>query len=158
AVSDRQINVSWTASTDNVGVTNYLVERLNPGTANFVQIGTTTGTTFTDTGLSAATSYSYRVRATDAAANLSPYSNTASATTTAPDTTPPTVALTAPAAGALVTGTILLSATATDNVGVVGVQFLLDNASLGTEVTSTPYTFSWDTSSVGSGTHTLSAR
>src|SRR5262249_41244059 len=102
AVSDRQINVSWTASTDNVGVTNYLVERLNPGTANFVQTGPPRGPTFTDTGLSAATSYSYRVRATDAAANLSPYSNTASATTTAPDTTPPTVALTAPAAGALV--------------------------------------------------------
>src|SRR5262249_39901943 len=44
---------------------------------------TPTGTTFSDTGLTASTSYSYRVRATDAANNLSTYSNTASATTTA---------------------------------------------------------------------------
>jgi len=50
-------------------------------------------TTFNDTGLTASTSYSYRVRATDAAGNLSTYSSTASASTPAPpDTTPPTAA------------------------------------------------------------------
>jgi chitodextrinase len=50
----------------------------------FAQIGTPTSTTFSDTGLTANTSYSYRVRATDAAGNLSAYSNIASATTTLP--------------------------------------------------------------------------
>jgi chitodextrinase len=82
AVSGSQINLSWTASTDNVGVTGYKVERC-PGAScsTFAQIATPTGTTFSDTGLTALTSYSYRVRATDAAGNLSGYSNTASATT-----------------------------------------------------------------------------
>jgi chitodextrinase len=82
AVSSSEIDLSWTASTDNVGVTGYLVERC-PGAAcsNFAQVGTTSNTTFNDTGLSPGTSYSYRVRATDAANNLSDYSNVASATT-----------------------------------------------------------------------------
>ena len=65
-------------------MTGYQVERCqSAGCTNFAQIGTTDGTTTTynDTGLAAGTSYSYRVRATDAAGNLSPYSNTATATT-----------------------------------------------------------------------------
>ena len=83
AASASQINLSWTASTDNVGVTGYRVERCSGAACTgFAQIGTPTTTTFSDTGLTASTSYSYRVRATDAAGNLSAYSNTASATTT----------------------------------------------------------------------------
>ena len=83
AASASQINLSWTASTDNVGVTGYLVERCSgAGCTNFAQIGTPTSTSFSDTGLTANTSYSYRVRATDAAGNLSAYSNIATATTT----------------------------------------------------------------------------
>src|SRR5204863_3033302 len=65
------------------GVTGYLVERQNPGSANFVQVGTATNTAFSDTGLAPLNTYSYRVRATDVAGNLSPYSNIASATTPA---------------------------------------------------------------------------
>src|SRR5205085_1224512 len=80
--SGSQINVIWTASTDNVAVTGYMVERCQGVTsAPSAQIATPTTTTSSDTGLAASTSYSYRVRATDAAANLSSYSNTASATT-----------------------------------------------------------------------------
>ena len=83
AASASQINLAWTASTDNVGVTGYLVERCSgAGCTNFAQIGTPTSTSFSDTGLTANTSYSYRVRATDAAGNLSAYSNIATATTT----------------------------------------------------------------------------
>jgi chitodextrinase len=84
ATSGSQINLSWTASTDNVGVTQYLVERCQgAGCTSFAQVGTSTGTTFNNTGLTSATSYSYRVRARDAAGNLSGYSNIASATTQA---------------------------------------------------------------------------
>ena len=73
-----QINLAWTAATDNVGVTGYRVERCQgAGCSNFAQIATPSGTTFNDTGLTAATSYSYRVRATDAAGNLSGYSSVA---------------------------------------------------------------------------------
>jgi chitodextrinase len=65
-------------------VTGYLVERCQGSPcANFSQIATVTGTTFNNTGLTPTTSYSYRVRATDAVGNLSPYSNVASATTLA---------------------------------------------------------------------------
>ena len=80
--SATQINLAWTASTDNVGVTGYLVERCaGAGCTNFVPVLTPSGTSVSDTGLLAATTYSYRVRATDAAANLGAYSGSASATT-----------------------------------------------------------------------------
>src|SRR6185369_882597 len=79
---------------------------------------------------------------------------------TPPDTTAPTVSLTAPAAGASLSGTVAVTASATDNVGVVGVQFLLDGANLGAEVTGAgpSYTFNWNTTTAATGTHTLSAR
>ena len=121
ARSSTQISLSWTASTDNVGVTGYLIERCQgSGCSMFTQIGTSAGTTFNDTGLAASTSYSYQVHATDAAGNLSSYSNVAGATTQAADTQPPTAPtnLTATASSG---SQIHLSWTAsTDNVGVTG--------------------------------------
>jgi chitodextrinase len=81
AIGVSQVHLSWTASTDNVRVTGYLLERQDPGSPNFVQVGTTTGTSYNDTGLAASSNYSYRVRATDAAQNLSDYSAVASVTT-----------------------------------------------------------------------------
>jgi hypothetical protein len=82
AVSSSQVNLSWTASTDNIGVTGYLVERCGGSACtSFSQIATPSGTSYSDTGLSASTTYSYRVRATDAGGNLSGYSSVASATT-----------------------------------------------------------------------------
>jgi chitodextrinase len=82
AVSESTINLSWTASTDYVGVSKYLVERCQGvGCTGFAQVGTSTGTTYSDAGLVLNTSYSYRIRATDAANNLSSYSNVASTTT-----------------------------------------------------------------------------
>ena len=56
AASTSQVNLSWTAATDNVGVTGYRVERCQGvGCTTFAQVGTPTGTTFSDTGLSAST-------------------------------------------------------------------------------------------------------
>ncbi|HWZ42268.1 MAG TPA: Ig-like domain-containing protein [Candidatus Saccharimonadales bacterium] len=74
------------------------------------------------------------------------------------DTTPPTVSMAAPAAGATVSGTVSVTASASDDVGVAGVQFLLDGAALGAEVTVAPYTVSWNTAGSSNGAHTLSAR
>jgi chitodextrinase len=76
-----QVNLSWAASTDNVRVTGYRIERRNPGNPGFAQVGTTTTTSYNDTGLVAGSNYRYRVRAVDAALNPSDYSGTASATT-----------------------------------------------------------------------------
>jgi endo-1,4-beta-xylanase len=70
------VSLSWTASTDNVGVTGYDVFR------GSTQAGTSTGTTFTDTGLSATTAYTYTVKAHDAAGNASSASSPATGTTT----------------------------------------------------------------------------
>jgi chitodextrinase len=90
AVSGTQINLAWTAPTDNVGVTGYRVERCQgAGCTSFAQIATPTGTSYSNSGLTAGTSYSYRVRANDGAGNLSGYSNTASATPVTGDTVAP---------------------------------------------------------------------
>src|SRR5439155_20404992 len=60
-------------------------------------------------------------------------------------------------ANSAVSGTITVAATAADNVGVIGVQFKLDGASLGSELTAGPYTLVWNTTGVPNGSHTLSA-
>ena len=78
--------------------------------------------------------------------------------TAAPDTTPPTVSLTAPANGATVSGTaVTVAATASDNVGVAGVQFKLDGANLGAEDTTSPYSVPWNSATATNGPHTLTA-
>src|SRR5207244_10885315 len=82
AVSSSQINLSWTASSDNVGVSGYRVYR------NGTQIATTGATSFANTGLSPSTTYSYTVAAYDAAGNLSAQSSPASATTPAEEHRP----------------------------------------------------------------------
>jgi hypothetical protein len=83
-ISSSQINLSWSASTDNVAVTGYRVERCQgAGCSTFAEVGAPSGTSFNDTGLAASTSYTYRIRASDAVPNLSAPSSTASATTSA---------------------------------------------------------------------------
>jgi glucose/arabinose dehydrogenase len=74
------------------------------------------------------------------------------------DTTPPTVSISAPAAGATVAGTVSVTASASDDVAVAGVQFVLDGANLGAEDTSSPYAVSWDTTTASNGSHALTAR
>ena len=82
AVSPSQVNLSWLPATDHTGITGYRVERCQgAGCSTFTQIATPTGTTFSDTGLTANTSYSYRVRAVNTAGKLGAYSNTATAFT-----------------------------------------------------------------------------
>jgi hypothetical protein len=73
------------------------------------------------------------------------------------DKTPPIVAITSPLSGAAVRATIAVNADATDNVGVVGVQFRLDGVALGSEDTASPYSVTWNTGSVTNGSHTLTS-
>jgi hypothetical protein len=75
-----------------------------------------------------------------------------------PDTTPPTVSITSPASGATVSGTTSVTASASDNVGVVDVQFLLDGGSNGSvDATTAPYSVSWNTATASDGSHTITA-
>ncbi|MQY12602.1 hypothetical protein SRB5_27380 [Streptomyces sp. RB5] len=81
--TSSSVSLAWTASTDDTAVTGYDVYR--GGT----RVGTASGTTYTDTGLAASTTYSYTVRARDAAGNVSDPSAAAGATTQAGGGEPP---------------------------------------------------------------------
>ncbi len=131
-----QISLTWTASTDNVEVTAYRIYR------NGAQVGTAKTTSYTDTGLAGATTYTYTVAACDASSNCSAQS--ASATAQAgglADTTPPTVPTDLKATALIVSdGEVTLSWTAsTDNVGVTAYKIYRNGALVAT-TTATRYT------------------
>jgi chitodextrinase len=117
--SHRRALRAW-ASTDNLGVTAYSVERcVGSSCSNFAQIGSVTGSPYTDTSVSASTVYLYRVRASDAAGNESPYSNVAQVTTPGvPDTQPPTAPSGLMATNVVANNISLTWSASTDNVGV----------------------------------------
>jgi hypothetical protein len=144
------IATSWTASTDDLGVVGYHVFR--GGTL----VGTPTATAYTFTDLACGTTYPLGVEAFDAAGNVSARTPLSAATATC-ESTPPSVSITAPANGASVGGSTTVSASASDNDSVVGVQFKLDGANLGSEDTSSPYSLGWDTTTTTPGNHTLTA-
>jgi hypothetical protein len=142
------LTLQGTAS-DNVGVTRVTWVNSRGGS------GTATGTSsWTASAIALQLgSNVLAVTARDAAGNT----KTASLTVTLSDTTSPTVAVTAPAAGTTVTSTVVVSGSATDNVGVAGVQFKLDGANLGAEVTTPPYAVTWNTATTADGGHVLTA-
>jgi len=76
--------------------------------------------------------------------------------TPAADTQAPTVSITAPPASATVSGTVTVQATASDNIGVTGVELRIDGSLLGTD-SSAPYSFAWDTTGTTNGPHTVQA-
>ncbi|MBK6959186.1 MAG: hypothetical protein IPH22_13505 [Nitrosomonas sp.] len=72
--------------------------------------------------------------------------------------TSPTVSITAPTGGVNVAGSsVTISASAADDIGVSGVQFMLDGANLGAEVTTPPYAVTWDSTAVADGPHIITA-
>jgi hypothetical protein len=73
------------------------------------------------------------------------------------DVTAPAISIVSPSNGTTVSGTINVSADASDNIGVVGVQFKLDGVNLGSEEASPPYSIPWDTTTASRGSHTLTA-
>src|SRR5206468_2437283 len=94
------------------------------------------------------------VTARDAAGNQ----QTASVSVTvANDTTAPTVTITSPAEGATITDRSAERAVGADNVGVAGVQFMLDGVNVGAQATVAPYEFTWNSSTVTNGAHALAA-
>jgi endo-1,4-beta-xylanase len=82
ATTSSSIPLTWSTSTDNVGVTGYQVLRASGASGGtFAQVGTSTSTSFTDSGLAANTTFRYQVRAVDAAGNASAVSSTVTAAT-----------------------------------------------------------------------------
>lgn len=144
------------SASDNVGVTR--VEFLVDGRL----IETDTSSPYQaqwSTGSEANGGHTLHARAFDTAGNNAT-SNPVSVTVTGgvSDTTPPTANLTFPANGATVSGTITLSATASDDFGVARVEFFVDGISVGTGTPSGeagPWTAMWDTTTVANGPHAL---
>ncbi len=137
AASSTQINLTWNASTDNVAVTGYYVY------LNDAPLTTTIGTSFQHTGLTAGTTYNYRVSAFDAVPNHSAWTATPVAVTTPfalppPDTQAPTVPAGLTGSAASITQINLAWSAATDNVGVTGYYVYLNDAPL-TTTTATSF-------------------
>ena len=88
ALGVSQVKLSWRTSTDNAGVTKYEVERQEPGSTRFVRVGTTTGTSYNDTGLAVGGSYNYRVLVRDANGEPERVFGVASVTTASPTIIP----------------------------------------------------------------------
>jgi hypothetical protein len=105
-------------------------------------------------GLAPSSTYHYRVRSRDAAGNLG---LSGDFTFTTLEGVAPAVAITAPSSGATVSSVVTVTASASDNVGVAGVQFKLDGAPLGSEDTTAPYAVSWNTSGRAPGPAVLTA-
>lgn len=123
----NSISLSWSPSTDNVGVTGYQILRA-PGASGgtFAQIATSTTNSYVNTGLTASTTFRYQVRAVDAAGNASAVSNTVTAATQAGggDTQAPSVPANLTAPSTTTTSISLAWSASTDNVGVTGYQIL----------------------------------
>ncbi|HZH79626.1 MAG TPA: carbohydrate binding domain-containing protein [Archangium sp.] len=133
AKTDRSVTLSWSAASDNVAVTGYDVFR--DGT----QVGTSSSTSYTDSGLTASTAYSYTVKARDAAGNTSAASTALSVTTLAPDTTAPSAPTGLTASGTTSSSVAMVWTAATDNYGVAGYDVYRGAVKVAS-VTGTSYT------------------
>ncbi len=102
-------------------------------------------------------SHSLTARARDAAGNQKT-SAAVMVTVSNGDAVAPTVSITAPTSGGTVSGTTTITASASDNFGVAGVQFFVDGAAIGAEDTTAPYSTAWNTVGATNGAHTLTAR
>ncbi|MGE0076386.1 MAG: endonuclease [Bacteroidales bacterium] len=132
SVAQTTLTLGWTASTDNVGVTGYDIYK------NGTLLASATTTSYSVTGLTAGTSYTFYVKAKDAAGNVSSASSSISVTTTA--STSDTQAPTAPtnlATSSVAQTSLTLSWTAsTDNVGVTGYDIYKNGTLLATSTTT----------------------
>lgn len=130
-VTTTTVDLSWNASSDNVGVTAYDVYQGN------TVIATVSGTSRQVTGLSSSTAYSFRVRAKDAAGNVSGFSNTVNVTTaTPPDTQAPSNPTNLSASNVAETTLTLNWTASSDNVGVTAYDVFQGSTNLG-EATGT---------------------
>jgi chitodextrinase len=131
AAAYNKVNLSWSSSTDNVGVTGYNIVR------NGTTIAQTIGTTYSDVTVAPSTSYTYQVIAFDAAGNNSGLSNSAAVTTpAAPDTTPPSAPTSLSATAASSTQINLAWAASSDNIGVTSYDIYRNNVKISSTATT----------------------
>ena len=156
-ISSSSTTITWATNESATSQVDYGLTT-SYGATSVLDTNLTTAHTVTLTNLAPSTTYNYRVRSRDAAGNERVSGNLTFTTTALPDTEAPAVTLTAPAANATVSGLVVLTANATDNVGVIGVQFLVDGVSAAAEDVGFPYSVTWDSRQVSDGSHSLAAR
>ena len=146
------INITAEAS-DNVGVfgVQFLADGINIGTEDIVAPYSVSWNTL----ITANGNHTITAIARDEAGNAA--TSAGIIVTVFNDTQLPTVSITAPLPGT-VGGTINVTANALDNIGIIGVQFLLDGVNLGAEDLTSPYSVTWNTTTIADGNHTLTAR
>src|SRR3989475_8131736 len=152
--SAAQVTLAWDANTE-PDLAGYKLYYGSSSRSYQLSVDVGNRTSYTLSGLLEGQTYYFAATAYNLSQNESGFSNEVSKAI--PDVTPPTVSITAPAAGSTVVGTVTVSASATDNIGVVGVQFKLDGANLGAEATVAPYSVAWNTTTAVTGAHTLTA-
>ncbi len=157
AVLSGSVNISANA-TDNISVTKV---DFYHGTTLIGATGSAPYNISWNTAALANGTYSLTAKAYDTSGNTktsTPVSVTVNNTSTpSSDTTLPTVSLTSPLPGSVLSGSVNISANATDNIGVTKVDFYQGTTFISTDTTS-PYSVSWNTASVSNGTYSLTAR
>ncbi|HUR59814.1 MAG TPA: Ig-like domain-containing protein, partial [Opitutaceae bacterium] len=177
SVSGSTLSLSWAASPDS-NIVGYHVYRAASTTGGYTRLTSSpvTATSYSDSSASAGATYMVRAVKLETASAGSYYnaaqgvfytvggSNNPTTPPPAPtpaptvDSTAPSVAIATPTLDSTVSGSSLaVTANASDNVAVAGVQFKLDGASLGSEDTAAPYSATLNTTTLTNGTHTVSA-
>ena len=157
-ITASRIDLSWAASTDNIGVMGYNIERCTGAVCtSWAEIQSTTGigTTYSNTGLTSGVTYRYRVRARDAVPNYSNYSPIASAT--ALDTILPVTTISTGDPSTILADNLTVAGSSSDNVDVIGCKWRIGsvpNVSNGMACSGTT-SFSCNTSTYAFGTNTL---
>ena len=158
AANAATVTLTWDANPESNLAGYTVVYGTSPGAySTTIDIGNTIS--YSITGLTSGTRYYFAVRAYNTAGATGQPSNEVNeiAGATTPDTTPPTATVTGPSGGAQVGGSVAVSATAADNVAVVGVRFRVDGVAVGVEDTTAPYAYTWNTDGASNGSHTLTA-
>jgi hypothetical protein len=148
------VNAGANAS-DNVGVTGvqFLIDGQNYGAEDT----TAPYNVSINANALAAGNHTISARARDAAGNVRTSTAVSFSVAGTADTVPPSVSISAPTAGQTTSGTATIIALASDNIGLAGVQFLIDGQAYGAEDTAAPFSASLNTTTMTNASHTIAA-
>jgi len=158
AATTNSVTLQWAANSESDLAGYKVYQGTSTGVYDqSIEVGNVT--TYTKSNLQAGLTYYFALTAYDVSGNesypspeVSKYIQDSSL-----DLTPPSIFLTSPTNTSTLSGTITITATATDNIGVAGVQFQLNGNNLGAEDTTSPFSLSWDTTTVAPGPYALAA-
>src|SRR5215475_3598260 len=154
AATNSSVQVSWTTNEAATSAIDYGTTSVY-GATTPVSGTMVTAHQMALSGLAQATTYHFRVRSTTGSVTATSADQTF--TTSGGANTPPSVQVTSPAAGATLSGKVNLTAVASDNGTVTGVQFRVDGNSVGPDLATAPYIFVLDSSTLSNGSHSISA-